>query len=121
MQYYYHEHLSDLDENGFGLLYLTTANAHMPPHWHRAIEILYILSGTACVKDGGRTERLKAGDLYLIDSYQIHESWSNANITYLCVHVLPTQMSKYVPNFYELRFSLQHTPDDLEKQRHFPH
>lgn len=119
MQYYYHEHLSDLDENGFGVLYLTTSNAHMPPHWHRAIELLYILSGTASIRSDGHTDQLKAGDLYLTDSYQIHESWCSADISYLCVHILPTQMCKYVPNFDELRFSLQHSADDLEKTAAF--
>lgn len=119
MQYYYHEHLSDLDDNGFGLLYLTTANAHMPPHWHRAIELLYILTGSAAIKSGGRMDQLKPGDLYLIDSYQIHESWCSADVSYLCVHILPTQMCKYAPSFDERCFSLAHSPDDLERAAAF--
>lgn len=115
MQYYYHEQLSDLDENGFGLLYLTTSNAHMPPHWHHAIELLYFLSGSASVKNGDRMDQLKPGDLYLIDSYEIHESWCGPDVSYLCVHILPSHMCRYVSSFDQLRFSLQYAPDDAEK------
>lgn len=119
MQYYYHEQLSDLDENGFGLLYLTTSNDHMPPHWHRAIELLYLLSGTACVKSGSRMDSLQPGDLYLINSYDIHESWCGTDVSYLCVHILPAQMCRYVSNFDQLRFSLQYAPEDEEKATAF--
>lgn len=119
MQYYYHEQLSNLDENGFGVLYLTTANTHVPPHWHHAIELLYFLSGSAAVKSGDQTDQLSPGDLYLIDSYDIHESWCGPDVSYLCVHILPTRMCKYVSNFDQLRFSLHCGPDEPEQAAAF--
>ncbi|MGM9538150.1 MAG: helix-turn-helix domain-containing protein [Candidatus Onthomonas sp.] len=119
MQYYYHQQLSDLDENGFGLLYLTLSNDHMPPHWHRAIELLYLLSGTLSVTRGGQMDSFQAGDLCLIDSYDIHESWCGPDVSYLCVHILPAQMCKYISNFDQLRFSLQYSPEDEEKATAF--
>lgn len=115
MEYYYHEQLTDLDESGFGATYVTHPSSYVQPHWHRAVELHYFLTGSATVRFGANTLHVKAGELYLFNSYDIHESWFSSDASYLCVHILPSQMCHYVQNFDQLRFSLSFDPEDLEK------
>lgn len=42
-------------------------------HWHESIEILYILEGTVEVVKVDHTYRLNKGDLYIINSHDIHQ------------------------------------------------
>lgn len=115
MQYYYHEQLTDVDESGFGATYVTHPSSYVQPHWHRAVELHYFLTGSAAVKFGTETIHVKAGELYLFNSYDIHESWFSPDATYLCVHILPAQMCRYVQNFDQLRFSLHLDPENLDQ------
>ncbi len=115
MQYCYHEHLTDLDETGFGMTYMEQPNAYTPPHWHMAVELITFLSGTTTIKLGDQTISIQPGELYLFNSYDIHESWCSRDSVYFCVHILPSRMCKYVPNFDQLRFSLHFDPSDSEK------
>lgn len=119
MQYYYHEQLTDVDESGFGVTYVTHPSSYVQPHWHRAVELYYFLTGSATVKFGEETVHVKAGELYLFNSYDIHESRFSPDATYLCVHILPAQMCHYVPNFDQLRFSLYVDPENLDQAKAF--
>ncbi len=106
MQYYYHEHLTDVDESGFGLVHMVHPPSYTPPHWHRPVELLCFLSGSASIRIDGQQDTLTPGDLYLFNGYAIHESWFSPDASYLCVHILPSNMCRYVPDFEQLRFAL---------------
>lgn len=114
MQYYYHEQLTDLDESGFGSVYMTSPATYTPPHWHRPIELFCFLSGSASIRIDGQRLPLQPGDLYLFNSYAIHESWFSGDASYLCVHILPARMCRYVSDFDRLSFSLPAPGDAAE-------
>jgi len=115
VQYYYHEQLTDLDETGFGMVYIDQTQSYMPPHWHMAVELLCLVRGKVTVRFGQKTHVIAPGELFLFNSYEIHESWCSRDAAYLCVHILPARMCKYVSNFDQLRFSLHFDPSDSEK------
>lgn len=115
MQNYQHKVLTDLDTTGFGIKYETRLSAYTPPHWHQALELLLFIKGTVTCKFENHTLRAKAGDLYLINSHEVHETRCSRDAVYLCIHILPSAMCLYVPEFDQMRFSLIHDPQDEEK------
>ena len=115
MQNYQHKLLTDLDDTGFGLKYENNLSAYTPAHWHRAMELLLFVEGQVTCKFANRTIHAKPGELYLINSHEIHETHCSPDAVYLCVHILPSAMCRYVPDFDRLQFSLIFDPQDEEK------
>lgn len=115
MQNYQHKLLTDLDETGFGIKYENNLSAYTPPHWHQAMELLLFVKGTVTCNFEHVTLQAKPGDMYLINSHEVHETRCSRDAVYLCVHILPSRMCLYVPDFDQLSFSLTFDPEDAEK------
>ena len=115
MQYNYHETLTDLDDTGFGVIVAETNPSYMPPHWHRALELILFIQGRATVKLADRKVEAEPGGLYLFNSYDIHESRFSRDAQYLCIHIYPPQMCRYAAGFDTMHFSLRFSPEDTEK------
>ena len=115
MQNYQHRLLTDLDQTGFGIKYENRLSAYTPPHWHQAIELLLFVKGTVTCKFEHSVLRAKPGELYLINSHEVHETKCSRDAVYLCVHILPSRMCQYVPDFDQMHFSLAYDPADEEK------
>lgn len=110
-----HQLLTDLDQTGFGIKYENRLSAYTPPHWHSALELLLFERGTVTCKFEHSTLRAKPGELYLINAHEVHETRCSRDARYLCVHILPSRMCLYVPEFDQLSFSLVFDPQDQEK------
>lgn len=104
-----------MDETGFGIKYENNLSAYTPPHWHQAIELLLFVKGKVTCNFEHFTLHAKPGDLFLINSHEVHETRCSRDAVYLCVHILPSQMCRYVPDFDRLHFSLAFDPEDQEK------
>ncbi len=115
VQYYYHEQLANLDDTGFGVIWVDQPSAYAPPHWHQALELLLFVRGNVACKFSHSTIHAQPGDLCVINSHDIHETRCTRNVRYLVVHILPSAMCRYVPNFDQLSFSLKFDPDDPVK------
>jgi len=111
VQYYYHEQLTDLDDTGFGVIYIEKASPYVPAHWHQALELLLFVKGHVTCKFSHSSFKAGPGDVYLVNSHDVHETRCTRNAKYLCVHILPSAMCRYVPNFDMLNFSLKFDPD----------
>ena len=112
MNNYQHKLIPGLDETGFGVKLETNLSAYTPPHWHKALEILLFVKGKVTCNLENSTLLAKKGDVYLINSHEVHATKCSRNAVYLCVHILPSQMVKFVPNFDQLHFSLVYDPED---------
>lgn len=115
MQNYQYRQLTDLDETGFGIIYEDHPRPYTPPHWHQAVELLLFIRGRTTSKFSHSTLLAQPGDIYLINSLEVHETRCSRDAVYLCVHILPSVMCRYVPNFDQLRFSLRFDPEDQAK------
>lgn len=115
MQYYQHKLLTDVDETGFGIKHENNLSAYTPPHWHKAIELLLFVKGKVTCKFENATLHAKPGDLYIINSHEVHETKCSRNAVYLCIHISPDVMCRYVPTFDQLHFSLAFDPEDQVK------
>ena len=116
MQLYQHRTLNHLDANGFGIKLEKKTSAYLPPHWHHAVELLLFIRGTVTCKFSHTTLKARAGDLYIINSHDIHETRCSRDARYLCIHILPSAMLHYVPDFDQRNFSLVCDPQDVKKQ-----
>lgn len=115
MQLYQHRTLNHLDANGFGIKLEKKTSAYLPPHWHHAVELLMFIRGTVTCKFSHTVLKARAGDLYIINSHDVHETRCSRDARYLCIHILPSAMLHYVPDFDQLTFSLVCDPQDAEK------
>lgn len=116
VQLYQHRTLNHLDANGFGIKLEKKTSAYLPPHWHYAVELLLFIRGTVTCKFTHTTLKAKAGDMYIINSHDVHETRCSRDARYLCIHILPSAMLPYVPDFDQRNFSLVCDPHDGEKQ-----
>jgi len=112
---YQHRLLTDLDENGFGIKFADSRNTYAPPHWHEAVELLLFVKGRVTCNFENSSIHAKAGNIFIINSHEVHITRCSRGARYLCVHILPSQMCKFVPNFDLLRFSLTFDPEDQAK------
>jgi len=115
VEYFYHEQLTNLDETGFGILCLDRPNPYAPAHWHQALELLLFVRGKAICKFSHSIIHMGPGDICVINSHDIHETRCTPDARYLVVHILPQRMSRYVPDFDRLQFSVKFDPDDPVK------
>ena len=115
MQNYYHRVLTDLDDTGFGVILEDHPRHYIPHHWHDAVELLLFVQGTVTCNFSHSTLRAHPGDIQIINSYDVHETRCSRNAVYLCVHILPSKMCRYVSNFDQLSFSMAFDPQDTEK------
>ncbi len=115
MQNYQHRMLTTMEETGFGIKYEDNLSAYTPPHWHKAVEVLLFVKGKVTCNFENAKLQFKAGDMYIINSHEVHETKCTRNARYLVVHIDPNVMLHYVPTFDQLRFSLVHDPEDQAK------
>ena len=115
MQHYQHRILTTMDETGFGIKYENNLSAYIPPHWHKAVELLMFVKGTVTCNFENAKLQFKKNDIAIINSHEVHETKCTRNAVYLVVHIDPTVMCRYVPAFDQLRFSLAYDPEDREK------
>ena len=115
MQNYQHRMLTNLDETGFGVKYENNLSAYTPPHWHKAVELLLFVKGKVTCNFENAKRHFKAGDIYILNSHEVHETKCSRNAVYLCIHIDPNVMQRFVPTFDQMRFSLAFDPEDQEK------
>ena len=119
MQSYQHRILTTMDETGFGIKYENNLSAYIPPHWHKAVELLMFVKGRVTCNFENAKLQFKKNDIAIINSHEVHETKCTRNAVYLVVHIDPTLMCRYVPTFDQLHFSLAFDPEDQEKAEAF--
>ena len=112
MNNYQHRMLTDIDETGFGVKYENNLSAYIPPHWHKAVELLLFVKGRVTCNFENTKRQFKKGDMYIINSHEVHETKCSPKAVYLVVHIDPNIMCRFVPTFDQLRFHLAFDPED---------
>lgn len=114
MDHIYYEDTEVMPDRGF-LIRFVTMKYNTPMHWHKEMEILYILNGSARVRMEGRTYELKPLDLIVIDTAVIHDVvYSLPQTMGICIHISKTCMKRYLPNMELLRIIC--SPGSAEKR-----
>ncbi len=92
-------------ETGFRMQFVTM-KYNTKPHWHREVEILYILNGSASVLMGGEKVTVKPLEFVVIDSAVVHEVIYQLPQTMgIDIHLSKSYYKRYVPDMELLHFS----------------
>lgn len=90
------------------------ASSFVASHWHRAIEIMYIMEGEVDIIINSQEIRLLPGDIYLIDSSVIHSTKSIHGNHAILIQLPYSLLKKYIPDFENLNFSFDcHTKNPI--------
>lgn len=90
-------------DRGFKVRFVTMKQ-NSPLHWHREMEILYILNGSAVVQMEGKKYCLKPLDLIVIDSSVIHDVvYALPQTMGICIHISKSYMRQYLSDIELMR------------------
>ena len=77
-------------------------------HWHEHIEFLYFESGECECFCDGKKSHIKAGDMLVVNSTEVHTFYAKASVSYCCIITYPSFFSdidfsdilikNYIPN-----------------------
>ena len=89
-----------------------------PPHWHDALEIIYILEGSSIVTLSDRTKTVFPGQFLLINSGRIHTARcpSTGNRSIL-MQIPDAFLANYLPDPSQLWFSIDYDSTNPEVQK----
>lgn len=105
MSSYMHELIRPSDRLSVRFEVPVTAQYTFPAHWHKYIEILYILSGRMSAVVQGEEYRLSAGDILVVNSEDIHMTKTFGDETeYILLQIPSEQLERCFPDFCRLRF-----------------
>ncbi len=91
------------------------SGSYVTTHWHRAIEIIYIQSGSLTVTIESHTRELSAGQCILINANIMHSTKCTAPNTAI-VFQIPTDFAEtYIPNINSLVFHINDDTTDLKE------
>lgn len=83
---------------GFEIRFVTMQH-NSPYHWHRELEILYILNGHATVNMDGKRYELEPLDAIVIDYSKIHEVlYALPQTMGICIHVSKNLLYRFLPS-----------------------
>ena len=88
------------------------SGSYIPAHWHRAIEIIYILSGSLTVSVESRIFELHSGECTLINANIIHATKCTAPNTAIVFQIPIDFIETYIPDVQTLVFHLDETSSD---------
>lgn len=115
----FREDSDQLLDNGFHIKYVTMKH-NSPPHWHRALEIQFILNGSATVTMNGQKYKLNPLDLMVIDSTKVHDTvFSLPQTMGITIHISKNFMRRYIPDIELMRF--QCSPNILTPEQQMPY
>lgn len=97
--------------------------SYVPPHWHDAIEIVYLLEGRLKFNIEGTHQELLEGQCTLIQPNKIHSTLCIQPNKAIVFQIPQALMEKFIPEASALTFSLdfsqdQSSPSDRENRSH---
>lgn len=112
----YYEVFREISATGIHLAYRTLPGGYHPMHWHEEIELLFLLNGDADITIEGKKYRLPPKSLIVIDSCQVHSSYSRGEAyMFACIHISPKLLQKYLPDIEFYRFCCH--PEEIDESR----
>lgn len=106
-------------DDGFHIEFVTMHH-NSPPHWHRAMELQFILNGSATVRMDGRSYKQRALEFILIDSAKVHDVvYALPQTMGITIHISKNFMRRYLPDMELLEFRCN--PESLTEQQQKPY
>lgn len=92
--------------------------SYAPYHWHRAIEIIYLLEGELLVSSENHSRLLYPGECTLINANIIHSNKATKPNKYILLQIPLDFIEKFVPDIQQIRFVLNDgRENDIKQQK----
>ena len=105
MPSYLYESIRENDRLPVRFDFFSVAQSAFPAHWHKYIEILYILSGTMEAIVQGEAYRLLEKDILVVNSEDIHMTKTfDERTEYILLQIPENQLQRYFPDVWPIRF-----------------
>lgn len=100
-----YETLYRLGRTGIDIRFWTNKGQYTPPHWHAAIELIYVLNGTGSVTFDGKEYITRAGQFLVVDSNRIHEMNCAEVSMMIIIQFSRKRMKNYVKEIEKISLS----------------
>lgn len=90
--------------------------SYIPPHWHRAVEIIYMQEGSLDVTIESADMQISAGDCILINANALHSTKCTSPNKAIVLQIPLDFMELYIPDVRQLLFVWDHTTTNPIKQ-----
>ncbi len=88
---------------------------YTPSHWHRAIELVYMLEGKVLRTVEGKTWTISVGRCLLTNSNVVHSDRSMEYSRYILLHIPLDFLEKFIPDARYIRFKLDFNETNTTK------
>lgn len=92
-------------------------DCYIDKHWHKTIEINYVLRGELLSEVQGEKETVQKGEFILVNSCDVHHSkgkYDDVNVKYLVIMYSYVFIRHYFPDFEKYRFEV--TDEVIQKE-----
>lgn len=93
------------EHSGVQIEYHTNKRKYNPVHWHKAIEVIYILNGHGKIMLDREYHKVIQGEFIVVDSNEIHEIRFSKNTMMVILYFSRTIMGQYLPNLEQYHLS----------------
>lgn len=90
--------------------------SYVPPHWHRAIEIIYMQSGSLSVTIDSHSLELMSGECILINANILHSTKCTSPNTAIVFQIPLDFIETYIPNIHNLLFHINENTNDPKER-----
>lgn len=103
---------------GMDLYFAHTIDPHgyISPHWHDAVEIIFLLEGELTVLCQEQKICLEKNDLILLNSGVFHATHCTNGNEALLIQIPDRFMEKYIPEFHSIQFVMHPKPENAIQQ-----
>lgn len=91
--------------------------SYTPNHWHRAIEIIYVLEGIYTVVINGKSHLVPSDSCIIVNANIIHSVKSTQFGKYILLQIPLELIEGYLQNVYQLNFSFSENETTPAKKR----
>lgn len=84
--------------------YVNTWNQLLPAHWHEHLEIIYVLEGEITASINDVSYELKKGDIFLVNSNDIHYTYTHEDAKYYLLQIPPVHLERISTRWKRLKF-----------------
>lgn len=103
-----------------GVMFRTSVDegSYIPTHWHRAVEIIYLLEGELEISIDSKVTYLKAGECQLINANVMHATKCTRPNKAILLQIPVDFMERYIPNVQQILFVWNpHTSDPVKQTK----